>query len=86
MAIDTSIYGNLLAAPRSALQYQQDYAAQDDARAQRQLNALQLQDTRAKLADAELGRQDQAAYRNLLAQHAGKPQSELIPVLSLIHI
>jgi hypothetical protein len=81
MAIDTSIYGNLLAAPRSALQYQQDYAAQDDARAARQLNALQLQDTRAKLADAELGRQDQAAYRNLLAQNAGKPQAELIPVL-----
>ena len=81
MAIDTSIYGNLLTAPRSALQYQQDYAAQDDARAQRSMNALLMQEQRAKLADAEMGRQDQAAYRNLLAQHAGKPQAELIPVL-----
>ena len=82
MALDAGIYGNLLARPRSAMEYQQDYAAMDDAKAARQLNALQMQDTRAKLADAELTRSDQTAYRNALAaMPAGATQDQLISTI-----
>ena len=67
MPIDTSIYGNLLAAPKSAMEWQNAYAAQDDARQTRQLNALQLQDTMAKLQDADVARGEDRALRNRLA-------------------
>ena len=60
--VDTSIYNALLQRPKSAMEWQNDYAAQDDAAQTRQVNALALRDTQAKLADAEAARR-----RNALA-------------------
>ena len=60
--VDTSIYNALLQRPKSAFEWQNDYAAQDDAAQARQVNALTLRDTQAKLADAESTRR-----RNALA-------------------
>ena len=64
---DTSIYNALLQPAKSALDWQSAYAAQDDARQARQMNALQLQSTQGKLQDESQVRADQAAYRSVLA-------------------
>ena len=63
---DTSIYNALLQPAKSALDWQNAYAAQDDARQARQMNALQLQSTQGKLQDESQARADQAAYRSML--------------------
>lgn len=63
---DTSIYNALLQPPKSALEWQNAYAAQDDARQTRQMNALQLQSVQGKLQDESQGRSDAAAYRSIL--------------------
>jgi len=73
---DTSIYNALLQPAKSALDWQNAYAAQDDARQARQMNALQLQSTQGKLQDESQARADQAAYRSML--RPGMTQDEQI--------
>jgi hypothetical protein len=66
MALNAGIFGNMLAAPRSAMDYQNEYAAQDDAKVLRQANLLALQDKRQAAADAALQRQQAQDVRNKL--------------------
>jgi hypothetical protein len=75
---DTSIYNALLQQPKSALDYQKDYAAQDDARQVRQLNALQLQGTQEKVAADALARSRQnMMYGDLSAAGADASPEQL---------
>jgi hypothetical protein len=67
MAADASIYANLLARPKSMQEYQAEYAAQDDARQNRQLNALRLQGIEADMGEKVRTRQEGEALRNALA-------------------
>jgi hypothetical protein len=67
MAADTSIYNALLQRPKSAFEWQADYAAQDDAAQARQLNALNMREAQARAGDASMARQDQWTVRNALS-------------------
>lgn len=66
MALNAGIFGNMLSAPRSAMDYQNEYAAQDDQKVLRQANLLALQDKRQAAADAALQRQQAQDVRNKL--------------------
>ena len=67
MAIDTSIYGNLLARPKSAVDYQQDYANLDLQQQQKQGNALAMQSTQRKFAAEDAAAAQAGRLRNALS-------------------
>jgi hypothetical protein len=71
MALDTGIYNALMRPPKSALDYQQEYAQNDLSREQaaqaRQMNALSLQQHQMTLAEAQRAQGEQATVRNALA-------------------
>lgn len=71
MALDTGIYNALMRPPKSALDYQQEYAQNDLNREQaaqtRQMNALSLQQHQMTLAEAQRAQGEQATLRNALA-------------------
>lgn len=69
MAADPSIYNALLQPPKSALDYANAYAAQDDMRRQRQVNALQMQQMQQSMADDQ-------ALRNYLQSGADLASAE----------
>ena len=65
MAADPSIYNALLQPVKSAQQYAEEYAAADDARARRRLNALQLQSAEQDAQDTNALRQYMRAAPDL---------------------
>ena len=71
MALDTGIYNALMRPPKSALEYQQEYAQNDlnleQAAQTRQMNALALQQHQMTLAEAQRAQGEQATLRNALA-------------------
>lgn len=75
MALDTSIYNALMRPPKSAMDYQQDYADMDAKREQtaqaRQMNALALQQRQGQISDEAMGRSDAMGIRNVLAGGGG---------------
>lgn len=75
MALDTSIYNALMRQPKSALDYQQDYADMDAKREQtaqtRQMNALALQQRQGQISDESMARSDAMGVRNVLAGGGG---------------
>lgn len=77
--IDTSIYNALIARPKSAADYASDFASVDQARQQREMNALLMQDKQQQFAQQAAVRQDQAGIRNYLSSAGpGTSQDDLI--------
>lgn len=68
MAIDASIYNALGGAPKSMAQYADEYAAADDRKLARQMNALQMQEAQAGMMDKARTRQEQEALRAFMGQ------------------